>query len=171
MFLLQRGEEGGFGLNESLAREVTQTLNLSSLSHLRLLLSATKKKYKKVSCAKILAHRGMGMRGRGSGDDAPGCREEWGCSGGTALAGQRWARVTVGWGDGGLGRRCPLDSAAGARAVGCGAPARDNFGVGGIGRRRFGRASGAAAAPGASLRHWLLEAPGSRALARFFFFF
>jgi len=114
----------------------------------------------------------MGMRGRGSGDDAPGCREEWGCSGGTALAGRRWARVTAGWGNGGLGRRRPLDSAAGARAVGCGAPARDDFGAGGIGRRRIGQALGVAAAPGASLRHRLLEAPGSGALlARFFFFF
>jgi len=56
----------------------------------------------------------MGMRGRGCGDDALGCRGEWGCSGGTALAGQRWARVTAGWGDGGLGRRRPLDSAVGA---------------------------------------------------------
>ena len=40
------------------------------------------------------------MRGRGCGDDAPGCGEEWG---GTALAGQRWARVTVGLGVAGLG--------------------------------------------------------------------
>ena len=63
-----------------------------------------------------------------------------------------------------MGRRCPLDSTAGARAVGCGAPARDNFGVGGIGRRRFGRVSAAAAAPGASLRHRLLAVPGSGAL-------
>jgi len=57
-----------------------------------------------------------------------------------------------------------LVSAAGARAVGCGAPARDDFGDGGIGRRRFGRVSGAPAAPGASLWHRLLEAPGSGAL-------
>ena len=40
------------------------------------------------------------MRGRGCGDDAPGCGEEWG---GTALAGQRWARVTAGLGVVGLG--------------------------------------------------------------------
>ena len=40
------------------------------------------------------------MRGRGCGDDAPGCGEEWG---GTALAGQRWARATTGLGVVGLG--------------------------------------------------------------------
>ena len=57
-----------------------------------------------------------------------------------------------------------MDSAAGARAVGYGAPARDNFSVGGIGRRRFGRASAAVATPGASLRHRLLAVPGSGAL-------
>ena len=43
------------------------------------------------------------MRGRGCGDDALGCGGEWGCSGGTALAGQRWARVTAGLGVVGLG--------------------------------------------------------------------
>ena len=76
----------------------------------------------------------------------------------------RQACAIAGWGNWGLGRRRPLDSPAGARAVGCGAPARDNFGVGGIGRRRFGRASAAVATPGASLRHRLLAMPGSGAL-------
>ena len=57
-----------------------------------------------------------------------------------------------------------MDSAVGARAVGYGAPARDNFGVGRIGRWRFGRASAAAAAPSASLRHRLLAVPGSGTL-------
>jgi len=76
----------------------------------------------------------MGMRGQE-------CGEEWG---GTALASQRWPGAAVGLGvaglgggrlgDWGLGRRRPLVSAAGARAVGCGAPARDDFGAGGIGR-------------------------------------
>ena len=42
----------------------------------------------------------MGMRGRGSRDDAPGCGEEWG---GTALAGQWWARAMAGLGVAGLG--------------------------------------------------------------------
>ena len=76
----------------------------------------------------------------------------------------RQACAVAGWGNWGLGRRRPLDSAAGARAVGCGAPARDDFGAGGIGRRRFGRASAAVATPGASLRHRLLAVPGSGAL-------
>ena len=40
------------------------------------------------------------MRGRGCGDDAPRCGEELG---GTALAGQRWARATAGLGVAGLG--------------------------------------------------------------------
>ena len=40
------------------------------------------------------------MRGQECGDDVPGCGEEWG---GTALAGQRWARATVGLGVAGLG--------------------------------------------------------------------
>ena len=54
----------------------------------------------------------MGMRGRGCRDDAPGCEEEWG---GTALAGQRWARVTVGLGVAGLG--CGRLGRLGARAA------------------------------------------------------
>jgi len=54
--------------------------------------------------------------------------------------GRRWAWgwqacAVVGWGNWGLGRRRPLDSPMGARAVGYGASARDNFGAGGIGRR------------------------------------
>ena len=43
------------------------------------------------------------MRGRGCGDDAPGCGGEWGRGDGTTLAGRLWAMVTaglgvVGWG-------------------------------------------------------------------------
>jgi len=38
------GKTYGSRLNESLAREATQTLNLSVLSHICLVLSATKKK-------------------------------------------------------------------------------------------------------------------------------
>jgi len=38
------GKRCGSRLNESLAREATQTLNLSVLSHICLVLSATKKK-------------------------------------------------------------------------------------------------------------------------------
>ena len=47
----------------------------------------------------------------------------------------RQACAIAGWGNWGLGRRRPLDSPMGARAVGYGASARDNFGAGGIGRR------------------------------------
>ena len=77
----------------------------------------------------------MGMRGRGCGDDALGCGGEWGCSGGTALAVRRWARVTTGWGDGGWGGAVRWIRRRGPTAVGYGAPARDDFGAGGIGRR------------------------------------
>jgi len=63
----------------------------------------------------------MGMKGRGCGDDAPGCGEEWG---GTALAGQWWARATAGLRVAGLG---------GSRLgrLGAGAAASVGFGGGG----------------------------------------
>jgi len=62
-----------------------------------------------------------------------------------------------------------LDSAAEARAVGCGAPARDDFSAGGIGRRRFGRQDWeaviwASGVPGTSLWQRLLVAPGGGAV-------
>ena len=89
--------------------------------------------------------------------------------------------MTAGWGDGGLGRRRPLDSTVGAYCcrlrgtalVGCGG---DDFGAGGIGRWRFGWRDWEAApaglgggdlgvrVPGTSLWQRLLAAPGSGAL-------
>jgi hypothetical protein len=54
-------------MKRSLEREVTQTLNISAFLTVVYSFSpsATKKKYKKLSCAKTLARRGIGMRGKG----------------------------------------------------------------------------------------------------------
>jgi len=96
-----------------LATEVTQTLNVLAF----LILQPRKKQDNKL-CVKTLERRRMGMRGRGSGDEAPGFGGEWGHGDGAQVLGE-W-----GHGDGGIGGG-GLSSTAGFGAGDGRAPAGD----------------------------------------------
>ena len=75
------------------------------------------------------------MRGRGCGDDAPGCGGEWGRGDGTTLAGWLWAMVTVGLGAVGSGSRGaraarPVELAVGAAGLWLGTSVATGLGGG-----------------------------------------
>ena len=75
------------------------------------------------------------MRGRGCGDDAPGCGGEWGRGDGTTLAGRLWAMATaglgaVGSGSRGVGAARPVELAAGAAGLRLGTSAAMGLGGG-----------------------------------------